>query len=247
MTTYSTGELAKLGQVSVRTLQYYDQRGLLRPSTVTEGGRRQYSDADLDRLQLILLLKEMNLSLKSIQEIITSQQANKTLSLLLDEQLRHLKAERNAATDKIKRIEQIRHELPDTAAQPITSQTDIEQLFAQKRQLHQVHRHMILLGVVLDLIEFSGLIYALQTKNWIPFIGGMVLVVGLAIWISYYYFREINFVCPNCQTIFQPKFGQMFIAAHNFKARKLKCPHCHQTNYCIEIAAVKANNKQGVS
>ncbi|MET3634891.1 DNA-binding transcriptional MerR regulator [Streptococcus porcorum] len=44
--TYSTGELAKLAGVSVRTVQYYDQRGILVPSELTEAGRRIYSDRD---------------------------------------------------------------------------------------------------------------------------------------------------------------------------------------------------------
>ncbi len=40
MSQFSTGELAKVAEVSVRTVQYYDQRGILTPSEVTEGGRR---------------------------------------------------------------------------------------------------------------------------------------------------------------------------------------------------------------
>lgn len=57
MSEYTTGELAKLASVSVRTLQYYDKKDLLKPSKVTESGRRIYTDVDLSRLKLILLLK----------------------------------------------------------------------------------------------------------------------------------------------------------------------------------------------
>lgn len=49
---YTTGELAKLADVSVRTVQYYDQRGILSPTELTEGGRRLYTEADLDHLLL---------------------------------------------------------------------------------------------------------------------------------------------------------------------------------------------------
>ncbi len=44
---YSTGELANLAGVSIRTVQYYDQRGILIPTALTEGGRRLYTDSDL--------------------------------------------------------------------------------------------------------------------------------------------------------------------------------------------------------
>ena len=53
MSQFSTGELAKAAEVSVRTVQYYDQRGILTPSEVTEGGRRIYHESDLERLQVI--------------------------------------------------------------------------------------------------------------------------------------------------------------------------------------------------
>ncbi len=48
---YTTGEMAKLAGVSIRTVQYYDQRGILIPSDLTEGGRRRHSESDLERLR----------------------------------------------------------------------------------------------------------------------------------------------------------------------------------------------------
>ena len=47
MSKYTTGELAKLCGVTVRTVQYYDARGILIPSELSEGGRRLYSEDDL--------------------------------------------------------------------------------------------------------------------------------------------------------------------------------------------------------
>jgi Predicted transcriptional regulators len=236
---YSTGELAKLANISVRTLQYYDRRNLLQPSALTTGGRRQYSDTDLDRLELILLLKDIGLSLKAIQEITTSAQADQTLQLLLNEQLQQLRADKTATQNKIKRIEAIQRQLPAAASavQPLTTKSDIDSLIGQKQALHRVHRNMILLGILMDLIEFSGLIYALQTSNWWLLALVFILVLAIGSWVSIYYFRAVNYLCPNCRTNFRPQFRQAFFAPHNFKARKLTCPHCHQTNYCIEIAA----------
>ena len=54
MSKYTTGELAKLCNVTVRTVQYYDKRGILIPTELSEGGRRLYSESDLQRLKVIL-------------------------------------------------------------------------------------------------------------------------------------------------------------------------------------------------
>ena len=50
MKTYSTGELAESCGVSVRTVQYYDEKGLLPPAGTSEGGRRIYTEADANKL-----------------------------------------------------------------------------------------------------------------------------------------------------------------------------------------------------
>ena len=55
MARYTTGELAKLCDVTVRTVQYYDSKGLLKPSDLSDGGRRLYSDEDLTNLRSHLL------------------------------------------------------------------------------------------------------------------------------------------------------------------------------------------------
>ena len=57
MSQFSTGELAKAAEVSVRTVQYYDQRGILTPSEVTEGGRRIYQRIRLGTTASHLFLK----------------------------------------------------------------------------------------------------------------------------------------------------------------------------------------------
>ena len=52
-------EVAKLTGVTVRTLHYYDEIGLLKPSKVTEAGYRLYSNADLEILQQILFSESL--------------------------------------------------------------------------------------------------------------------------------------------------------------------------------------------
>lgn len=74
MSKYSTGELAKLCGVSVRTVQYYDSRNILVPSALSEGGRRLYSDEDLRKMRIICFLREMGFSLDHIGALFSEQQ-----------------------------------------------------------------------------------------------------------------------------------------------------------------------------
>ncbi len=57
-------EVSKLAGVSIRTLQYYDKIGLLHPTGYTDAGYRLYADADLERLQHILLFREYESSIR---------------------------------------------------------------------------------------------------------------------------------------------------------------------------------------
>ena len=58
MLKYTTGELAKLCNVSVRTVQFYDTKNLLKPSEISEGGRRLYTEADVKKLSFQNLRSE---------------------------------------------------------------------------------------------------------------------------------------------------------------------------------------------
>ncbi len=66
---YSSGEFARMAQVTLRTIRYYDQHDILKPSLVTPSGARFYTDEDFARLQQILLLKFLGFSLDEIREM----------------------------------------------------------------------------------------------------------------------------------------------------------------------------------
>lgn len=66
----SISQVAKLTGVSIRTLQYYDEIGLLKPSELTAAGYRMYDDDALQTLQQILFFKELGFPLKEIKQIL---------------------------------------------------------------------------------------------------------------------------------------------------------------------------------
>ena len=73
--------VSKLTGVSKRTLQYYDTIGLLKPTEYTEAGYRLYDDNALERLQQILLFRELEFSLKEIKQIIDAPDFNSKKAL----------------------------------------------------------------------------------------------------------------------------------------------------------------------
>ncbi len=77
----TVNEVSKLTGVSIRTLQYYDSIGLLKPSRYTESGYRLYDDTSLERLQQILLFRELEFPLKEIKEIMDAPNFDRTKAL----------------------------------------------------------------------------------------------------------------------------------------------------------------------
>ncbi len=67
---YSIAELSKLTGISTRTLRYYDQINLLKPSRITDAGYRYYESKELSLLQQILFYRERGFDLKTIKKII---------------------------------------------------------------------------------------------------------------------------------------------------------------------------------
>ena len=77
----TVNEVSRLTGVSIRTLQYYDTIGLLPPAKYTEAGYRLYDDTALERLQQILLFKELEFPLKEIKKIIDAPNFDRNKAL----------------------------------------------------------------------------------------------------------------------------------------------------------------------
>ncbi|MEK4761190.1 MerR family transcriptional regulator [Viridibacillus sp. FSL E2-0187] len=70
MKYWTTGEVSKLRNISIRTLRYYDQIDLLTPSFKEDNGRRYYSEKDLFKLEKITILKSLSLPLENIRDVL---------------------------------------------------------------------------------------------------------------------------------------------------------------------------------
>jgi len=235
MSEYTTGELAKLTHISIRTLQYYDKKDLLKPSKVFDNGKRIYTDNDLSRLKLILLLKNLGLSLMAIGDILDSRNSVTIMNLLLDQQQKALKSQIKDSKGQLRMIDELKRNLPQINQVSIKTINDIDEIMNNKKALRKVHIKMLIVGALMDIVEVGTLVWGIMKGQWIPFILGMFLVIIVAVWISKFYFQNTNYICPNCNTEFKPSFKQAFWARHNAKARKLTCPNCGKKDYCVEV------------
>ena len=85
---WTVNEVSKRTGVSIRTLQYYDKIGLLHPTEYTQAGYRLYDEKGLERLQQILLFRELAFSLKEIEAILQSPDFDREKAL--DQQIEML-------------------------------------------------------------------------------------------------------------------------------------------------------------
>ena len=84
----TVGEVGKLTGISIRTLHYYDEIGLLHPSEIGSNGYRFYNDSDIEKLQQILLYREMEFPLRMIKDILESPDYDRNRAL--DRQIDYL-------------------------------------------------------------------------------------------------------------------------------------------------------------
>jgi len=105
MRQWKIGELAKETGLTVRTLRYYDQIGLLIPSQRLENGYRVYLEADVGRLQQILSLRQLGLSLDQIQS--SFENPHYSWSNVIQMQIKQLQHAISSQKQLLKRLEKI--------------------------------------------------------------------------------------------------------------------------------------------
>ncbi len=239
MAQYTTGEMAKLCGVSVRTVQYYDSRGILVPSQLSEGGRRLYSDGDLKRMKIICFLRSLNFSINSILEIIESNESERVISELIKEQKKILEGEVDERKQKLKLLEDTERELKGIEDLSFDSMGDVAQLVNNRKRLRGVHIVIVALGVVVDLIELFMLFMWIRSGTWLYFAIGLPIVIAMTFFAMWFYYRSVQYICPCCHSVFKPKFWEFFFANHNIRARKVTCTCCNKRSFCVETAGQK--------
>ena len=245
MSKYTTGEIARLCGVSVRTVQYYDTRNILVPSALSEGGRRLYSEDDLKRMRIICFLREAGLPINSIGALLTEEHPERIISILLDQQEQELRQEISAGQKKLEMVEGIQRELKELEHFSVDSIGDIAQIMKHKKTREKMILTMVLSAIPVEVLECAAFIFWIATGIWWPFAVWTCVAIPWAIIISRYYYTHVSYICPECHEIFKPRFKEMFWAYHTPKMRRLTCPKCGQKGLCIEVYTDKESKNNG--
>ena len=237
MSKYTTGEMAKLCGVTVRTVQYYDTRGILVPSELSEGGRRLYTEDDLRMMKMICFLREVGLSIDSISKLLTEEDPGSVISILLDQQEQVLKDEIAASKTKMAKLEELKKELKVKDIFSVESIGDVAYTMENRDKLKSLYRRLLITAIPVGIMQWGSIIYGFITWTWWPFLVYLVVGIPYAIWASKYYFKRVAYICPQCHTVFKPGFKEAFFARHTPKTRKLTCTECGHKGFCVEVYA----------
>ena len=237
MSIYTTGEVAKLCGVTVRTVQYYDTRGILVPSALSEGGRRLYSEDDVKRMKIVCFLRDLGLSIDAIRQLLSEEDTGSVLSLLLDEQEAALKKEIGEREEMLKKLAELRSGLKSVDGFSLESIGDIAYTMKNRKELKKTRMILLLTGLPLAVLQWASVILWIVRGIWQLFPVWAVLAVLYGVIMSRWYFRKTAYICPGCHTVFQPAFREAFFANHTPAARKLTCTACGRRGFCVEVAA----------
>ena len=235
MSKFTTGELAKLCGVTVRTVQYYDTRGILIPSELSEGGRRLYSEDDLKRMKVICFLRELDIPIEAISQILREEHPEKVISLLIEQQENILSEEISEKQEKLGKLRELNNGLKSQEAFSFESISDIALIMEGKKNLRKLHWMMLLTGIPVTALQWFSIIFWIVRGIWWPFVL-WVLVAGL--WgtlVSRYYFNHVKYICPECHEVFKPTLKEAFWAKHTPTTRRLTCTACGHKGFCVEI------------
>lgn len=229
----STGEIAKLCDVSVRTVQYYDRIGLLKPSLVNKNGFRYYSEINVFSLNCICLYKSLGFSLDEIKEILTNESTN-YLSELMKVKSKEIESDIEKLKANIIKLNFAIEMLETKGYLPSSTIEELNEIM-KKKNIYKKTNFITLLFLVL-LVVFVLFIMPVFLK-----MGGLYvyLIIGVLILLSFglvYYHSQTNaYVCPCCGKKFEISFiKDLFSLNGGKKGKKLKCPHCKEKRWFKE-------------
>ena len=235
MSKYTTGEIAKLCGVTVRTVQYYDSRNILVPSALSEGGRRLYSEEDLKRLRIICFLREAGVPINQIGQLFEEKHPEKLISILLDQQEEALREEIAQSQKKLDLVEAVKRELKDVKNFSVESIGDIAYMMESKNKLKKMRWMMVLTGIPVTTLQWVSIILWITRGIWWLFAIWAAAAIIYGVTVSLYYFRRVAYICPECHTVFRTHIREVFWAYHTPRMRRLTCPYCKHKGLCVEV------------
>ena len=239
MSTYTTGEVARLCGVSVRTVQYYDKRKMLSPSALSDGGRRLYSDEDISKLKIICFLLELDIPIESINKLLREENSKEVIALILSEQKSALLEERKKKDEQLSKLKELEEIIGKTEKLSVESIGDAAHVMENKNKLRNLRLGLLITGIPVTALQIVSIVLWITNGLWWLFTVWFGLSVIYGVTASTVYFKSIEYICPECHTIFKPRFKEEFFANHTPTTRKLTCTGCKKKSFCVETYRIK--------
>ena len=185
-------------------------------------------------MEIICFLREAGISLNSIEELVTGEEPEKVISILIEQQEQILGQELEERQAKLELLMQMKRELKNIENFSVDSIHDIAYAVENKKNMQKLHAMMLITGLPLSIYEWFAIICGIATGNWWWMLGYVLIGVPYGVVISAYYFKKVDYICPDCHTVFRPAFKEALFAQHTPTLRKLTCTHCGHHGFCIE-------------
>ncbi len=102
---YKISQFSRITSLTVKTLRYYDEEGILKPSCRAENNYRYYDDIDFQRARLVILLRDLDFSIAEMKEILTNCDTPKDLSYYLAEKQEMIAGQIKTGKELIQKID----------------------------------------------------------------------------------------------------------------------------------------------
>ena len=234
MPKYTTGEIARLCGVSVRTVQYYHTREILIPSELSEGGRRLYTEQDLNKMKIICFLRDAGFPINSIGELLAEKDPASVISVMVEQQEKSLQEEVTECRSKLEILKEIKGSLKSTDHFSVESIGDIACIVKNKEKLKKFRTGIIAMSIPVGVMEITSIVLWISQGIWWPFVIYLCFAVPFISWFFLNYWKKISYICPQCHTVFKPNKKEMFFAKHTMTTRKLTCTCCGHKGFCVE-------------
>jgi DNA-directed RNA polymerase subunit RPC12/RpoP len=186
-------------------------------------------------MKIICFLRDLDLPIDAISQILKEEHPEKVISLLIEQQEKVLSEEVSEKQDKLEKLRELKSELKDREQFSLESIGDIAIIMEGKKKLKQMRWMMILTGLPVTALQWFSIIFWIVKGIWWPFALWVLIAIPWGILVSRYYFGHVKYICPECHEVFKPSLKEAFWANHTPTARKLTCTSCGHKGFCVEV------------
>ena len=155
--------------------------------------------------------------------------------ILLDEQEKNIQADVKKKTKQLENIKGIRSSLASFKDGSQKTIHDISSIMEEKEKRKKMYKKMLIIAIPLEIVEIVTFVIGILKGIWLPFFVVMAVIpICVAIMFGYWY-KRVEYLCPECHTRFQPKKLEAFFGNHTPKTRKLTCPTCRRRIWSLEV------------